>query len=101
MNLLTETAHLWVTMSLCALDWVCLKVGGPNLGLPMLGAAFYMGRELAQAEYRYIQANGGQRDEVPWYCGFLPEAWNKKGVLDWVGPLALAVLYELISGRAN
>lgn len=97
MNLLTETAHFWVVGSLCALDWVCLKVGGLNLGLPMLGAAFYMGRELAQAEYRYIQANGGQRDEVPWYCGFLPEAWNKKGVLDWVGPLVLAILYILIS----
>lgn len=95
MNLLTKAAHLWVAVSLCALDWVCLKVGGLNLGLPILGAAFYIGRELAQAEYRYIQANGGQRDEVPWYCGFLPEAWNKKGVLDWVGPLVVAILYML------
>lgn len=95
--MITRWSHIWVAIGLCTLDWMCIKVGGPNLGLPMLGAAFYFGRELAQAEYRYIQEHGGKRDSVPWWCGFLPSAWTFKGVTDWVGPLLIALLYGLVN----
>lgn len=52
-----------------------------------LPAIWYMGREFAQAEYRYIAAYcGGKRANMPWYGGFLPDAWTVKGVLDWLLP---------------
>lgn len=63
-------------------------------------AAFYLGREIAQAEYRYIEAHGGKRDGCPRWCALLPSAWTCKGVLDWLLPLAAcaacAVLRELL-----
>ena len=58
---------------------------------------FYMGREHAQAEYRYIQSHGGHRADCPWYCGFLPSAWTVKGLLDFVIPLLIAVAYAVLS----
>lgn len=65
-------------------------------GLPpwlcFLPAAWYMGREVAQAEYRYIAAHGGKRANMPWYGGFLPIAWTAKGVCDWLLPLAVACI---------
>ena len=55
------------------------------------GAFCYLGREVAQAEYRTILANyGGKRANMPWYGGFEPRAWTRKGLIDWVVP-ALAV----------
>lgn len=46
MNLLTKTVHLWVSVSLCALDWVCIKVGGPTnsqtkLNPPSIGWIYF------------------------------------------------------------
>ena len=51
---------------------------------------FYAGREIAQAEYRYIEAHGGKREECPWWMGFAPSAWTAKGLLDFLLPLAVA-----------
>ncbi len=56
-------------------------------------ACFYVGRELAQAEQRYISAHGGHRDDCPWYCGFLPESWNRKSMMDWALPLAVSLAF--------
>ena len=52
---------------------------------------FYLGREIAQAEYRYIEAHGGIRKECPLWCGFMPEAWTAKGMLDWILPLGTSL----------
>ena len=49
--------------------------------------AFYLGREVAQAEYRYIETHGGSRNDCPVMCGFLPSAWTAKGLMDWILPL--------------
>lgn len=62
----------------------------PELGF--LVAALFAGRELAQAEYRYIKAHGGKRANCPWWCGFAPSAWDIKSLLDWLLPLATAIL---------
>lgn len=49
--------------------------------------AFYIGREVAQAEYRYIEANGGIRANCSSLCGLFPSAWTLKGLIDWIFPL--------------
>jgi hypothetical protein len=56
-----------------------------------LGALFamgyYLGREMAQAEYRNILYNyGGKRANMPWWGAFQPRAWNMKAMLDWILP---------------
>ena len=67
------------------------------MGLPpalcLTPAAFYMGREFTQAEYRYIAAYcNGKRENMPWNAGILPAAWTVKGVLDWVLPLLVCAV---------
>lgn len=57
-----------------------------------LSVGFFLGREIAQAEYRYIQANGGKRYDCPWYCGMIPSAWTLKSVLDWLLPMIIAII---------
>ena len=66
------------------------------VGLGWTAAAFYAGRELAQAEYRYIEASGGKRYENAWFCGFLPSAWTTKSVWDWIVPVLIAAGWSLI-----
>jgi hypothetical protein len=40
-------------------------------------AGFFIGREITQAEYRYIEKYAGhKRANAPIYCGLIPKAWN-------------------------
>lgn len=75
--------HVAVTLAACV------------FGLGWAAAAFYAGRELAQAEYRYIEAHGGKRYDCSWFCGFLPDAWTEKSVLDWLLPVGVAAGWSL------
>ena len=79
--------HAGITAAICAAFFIC--------GLPWAAciwpAAFYLGREHAQAEYRYIEKHGGKRDDCPWYCGWLPESWTAKGLMDCLLPLAVSM----------
>ena len=66
-----------------------------------LGALFaigyYLGREMAQAEYRVIQKfYGGKRANMPWYGGFEPRGWDRKSVLDFVLPIAATAIVLII-----
>ena len=54
------------------------------------GSAFYIGREITQAEYRVIeQFYDGKRPNMPWYGGFMPFAWTFKSLLDWILPTTI------------
>ena len=70
------------------------------LGLPwpamFWSAAFYLGREISQSEYRYIQAHGGKRDTCPWYCGFYPSSWTVKSVIDCLFPWIVCIVAALL-----
>ena len=82
---------------LIALAWClgCALLGAPAACL-FWPAAFYLGREVAQAEYRYIESHGRKRAPCPWWCGFKPGAWTAKGLLDWLLPLAAALVASII-----
>ena len=73
----------WCLLCIFAgLPWPCL----------FWAPAFYVGRELSQAELRYIDVHGGHRNNaVPWWCGLLPQSWTAKGLLDFLLPLATAL----------
>ena len=58
------------------------------------GTFLFSGRELTQAEYRYIDANGGKRYETPYrpdIASLHPRWWNLDSVLDVVLPLVVVV----------
>lgn len=67
-----------------------------------LGAAFaigfFVGREHAQAEERYIKANGGVRADTklpPEFGALQPKLWSVDSVLDFVAPAVCAVLIAI------
>jgi len=58
------------------------------------GAAFYIGREHAQAEYRWIKSFGeGKRSNMPAWGGFDPRVWtgNYASLADWLVPAVVVV----------
>jgi hypothetical protein len=58
------------------------------------GAAFYLGREHAQAEYRWIKEFGdGKRANMPAWGGFDPRVWigNYSSIADWLVPTLVVV----------
>ena len=73
----------------------CLLLGLINPFLCMIPGFFYLGREIAQAEHRYISSHEGNRADFPWYVGFYKEAWTKKGMLDWINPMIVSVVFLL------
>lgn len=61
------------------------------------GAAFYLGREHAQAEYRWIERFGlGKRANMPLFGGLDPRVWNLKSLGDCLLPLLLVSTLALV-----
>ncbi|WP_019933844.1 hypothetical protein [Oceanimonas smirnovii] len=55
-------------------------------------AAFWLGREHAQAEYRWLAAHNANRARMPWYAGFLPASWSRDSLIrDLLLPTAAAL----------
>jgi hypothetical protein len=55
--------------------------------------AWSISRELAQAEYRWIEAfGGGRRVNMPWWGGLDPHVWQRLDPwLDWLAPSLMAI----------
>jgi hypothetical protein len=84
--------HAAITIIFCVIIFF-LKLPATLYFLP---AVFYLGREIAQAEYRYIEEYcDHKRKNMPWYAIFLPKAWTLKGILDWVLPLVVSTIFYL------
>lgn len=83
--------HALIALAFCV---PCLLLHAP-WPLFFWPAAFYFGREHAQAEYRYIQSHGGKRANCPWWCGFAPSAWTLKSLLDCLLPFAAVLCCAL------
>ena len=62
----------------------------------LFGSAYFIGREIAQAEQRTIQRHyGNRRANAPWWCGFEPRAWDRKSLLDWFLPTVATALVAI------
>jgi len=80
--------HSWITAGIVL---VC-GIFGYEWAAVLGCFCFFAGREHAQAEYRYIAANGGLRALMPWYGGFIPRYWDKHSLLiDLLYPFALGI----------
>ena len=67
-----------------------------------LGAVFaigyYLGREMAQAEYRIInEYYGGKRANMPWWGAFQRKAWARKSLLDFLLPSLAVIIVALLA----
>lgn len=64
------------------------KLTGNWWVVAVLFSGFYLGREHAQAEYRWIERFGqGLRKNLPWYGALDPKVWNLHSITDWVLPI--------------
>lgn len=56
-----------------------------------IASAYFVGREVAQAEYRWIEHfGGGLRANMPWWGPFDLRVWTTLDQwVDWIGPLVV------------
>ncbi|WP_443025359.1 hypothetical protein [Sphingomonas sp. RB3P16] len=59
----------------------------------ILASGYFIGREVAQAEYRWIEQFGhGLRAKLPWWGAFDARVWPKLDQwADWIGPLVVTL----------
>lgn len=63
----------------------------------LFSSGYFLGREMAQAEYRVIQKYyDGRRSKMPWYGAFEARGWDKKSMLDWILPATVTIAIALI-----
>ncbi len=91
---LFEYEHALLTLAWCAivgiLRWPTLAVAAA----PIL----FLGREHAQAEYRWIEHLGaGRRANMPWWGGFDPAVWTPH---DWWWNLGLPIVVAVLCALA-
>lgn len=67
------------------------------------GMWYFVGREYAQAEYRWIEAYGqGLRANMPALTPLRDRrAWTRKGLLDWIFPTAAVCAVAYFLGMLN
>ena len=64
----------------------------------LASSTFFIGRELTQAEYRWIaQLGSGKRANMPWWGGLDPAAWTSKSVLDVALPVVATAVVATIA----
>ncbi len=89
----TVLQHVVIALVCIGIGWIC---GQTNAGAAF-GSALFIGREQAQAEYRWIEQLGGHlRANMPWYGGFDPRAWTWSSLFDWLIPLVVCVGVALV-----
>lgn len=66
-----------------------------------LACGYFIGREIAQAEYRWIEAlGGGLRSNLPWWGAFDVRVWPRADQLaDVAGPVAATTTVGLLAQR--
>lgn len=71
-----------------AIQLIVGKLTGNWWTVCLLASGFYLGREHAQAEYRWIERfGGGLRANLPWNGVLDPKVWNLHSITDWVLPI--------------
>lgn len=63
-----------------------------------IASGYFIGREVAQAEYRWIEQFGqGLRANMPWNAAFDPRVWqNAHQIADWLGPVVVTVSIAML-----
>jgi hypothetical protein len=69
----------------------------------LVASAWAISREIAQAEYRWIEhLGGGQRANMPWWGGFDLRVWQTPDPwLDWLLPTLLVATLAFVAQRRS
>lgn len=85
----TVLQHIIIALALTGLIG---RVTGNYWAGACLGIGIFLGREHAQAEYRWIETFGNHlRANMPWWGGFDYRAWNWPSLFDWITPTVAAI----------
>lgn len=89
----TVLQHIAIALFCTGIGWLC----GDIYAGACFGMAIFVGREHAQAEYRWIERFGnGKRANLPVWGAFDYRVWDLGSIFDWLAPvLACAVLLGL------
>ena len=83
------TAVAQAAVGVASGDWL---LGG------MLASGYFIGRELAQAEYRWIEDYGlGLRANMPWWGRFDHRVWKFTDMMDWILPCLATASIALLA----
>lgn len=64
----------------------------------LIAAGYFIGREIAQAEYRWIETYGfGLRANMPWWGRFDSRVWKYTDMLDWILPCLAATCIAVLA----
>lgn len=91
-------AHLIPALLIQLIVTMCLRsfaAGGAS------ASVWAISREIAQAEYRWIEhLGGGLRSNMPWWGGVDYRVWmNVDPWLDWIVPSLVAIALAIVSRR--
>lgn len=66
-------------------------------------SGYFIGREIAQAEYRWIEQFGeGLRANMPWWGAADLRIWERPDqIADWLGPLVATCTIAFIAERRS
>lgn len=83
---------------LIALVWqIVFGLLTSNWWLGPVASLFFIGREITQAEYRWIEAYGhGRRANMPWWGRFDRRVWNLHSLTDCLLPLGLTLALAVV-----
>lgn len=85
----TTLQHTLIALAFTGLGYL---IGNPLAGA-CFGVALLIGREHAQAEYRWIERYGnGKRANLPLWGGFDSRVWDMGSLLDWLVPVMVCVI---------
>jgi hypothetical protein len=100
-GILVETiAHLAVAL---AIQFIVARVTRNWWAGGLAAIAWAVSREIAQAEYRWIETfGGGLRANLPWWGAFDSRVWPKADQwLDWILPTIAAIAIASIADRRS
>lgn len=77
---------------------IILGLSTGNWWYGVVFSSFYLGREITQAEYRWISKFGnGLRINMPWWGPFDLKVWNKvDSLLDWFVPFSISIIVAIV-----
>ena len=63
--------------------------------------AWFVSREITQAEYRWIEHfGGGHRANMPWWGGLDMRVWQYSDPwIDWIAPTVVVIMIAIVAGR--
>lgn len=89
------------TVIALALQAVVGRLSGNWWAAAALPCGYFIGCEVAQAEYRWIESFGdGLRANMPWHAVFDPRVWQKADqTADWLGPVTGCIALAMLMSR--